>query len=119
MKDGFFSLITKYALILAGLYFLENVFSIMLNEFKPSDDSFELALWRPIVKSTFGILLNIVIALFLSHDIKEHRVKSKYVIVTTIFFRPVGVFVFLLFLSYQDRFLKPVDVGTDDSIIDS
>jgi len=119
MKDPVFSLIAKYALILAGLYFLDNLFTIMLNEFKPSYDSFEFTRWRPIVKSTFNILLNIVTALLLSHDIKEHRVKSKYVIVATILFRPVGVFVFLLFLSYQDRFLKPIDAGTDDSIIDS
>ena len=114
MKNQIFSLITKYALILAGLYFLENVFSFMLNEFKSSFELVEFARWRPIIKTSLTILLNIVVALFLSQDIKEHKVKTKYVLVTTILFRPVGVFVFLLFVLHQDRFVKPVDARTDD-----
>jgi hypothetical protein len=98
---------------------LENVFSIMLNEFKPSYDSLQFARWRPVISSNFSLLLNIVAALFLSQDIKAHKVKTKYVILTTVLFRPVGIFVFLLFLFYQDKLVIPADAGTDDSIIDS
>ncbi|HEY5918408.1 MAG TPA: hypothetical protein VIU13_13425 [Chryseolinea sp.] len=114
MKDRIFSLTCKYALILAGLYFLSDVYSIVLTEFKPGYDSLELAPWWPIINFAFSLLLNVVTVLFLSYDIRRHDVKTKYVIVTTILFRPVGVFVFLLFLFYQDRFVAQIEEPIDD-----
>ena len=114
MKNRIFTLISKYALILAGLYFLDNVYSIVLQEFRPGYDSLEFAPWWPIINFTFDVLLNIVTVLFLSQDIREHKVKTKYVIVTTILFRPVGVFIFLLFLFYQDRFVPQIEEPIGD-----
>ena len=114
MKDRVFSLITKYALILAGLYFLDNVFSVMLDELRSSYDLSEFVRWRSIIKTTFTILLNLVAGVFVLQDIRDHKVKTKYVFVTTMLFRPVGVFVFLLFVLYQDRFVKPQQARTED-----
>ena len=114
MKDRIFSLISKYALILAGLYFFDEVYSIVLKELRPSYDSLEFVRWSPMINFAFDILLNVVTVLFLLQDIREHKVKTKYVIVTTMFFRPVGVIVFLLFLFYQDRFVGQVEGPIDE-----
>jgi hypothetical protein len=114
MKDRIFSLITKYALILAGLYFLDDVYSIVVTEYRPVYDSPEFAPWWPIINFTFDMLLNIITVLFLLQDIREHKVRTKYVIVMTVIFRSIGVFVFLLFLFYQDRFVAQLEEPIDD-----
>jgi hypothetical protein len=103
MKDQYFGLITKYAILLSAFYILSFAFSRAIVEYAIMDDSaYNAAFWQS-VGFVFNILLNLLTAYILKKDIKKHNISTKYVLLSTILFRPLGVVSFFLFVLFQNR----------------
>jgi adenylate kinase family enzyme len=104
MKDKLFGLITKYSLLLSAFYILSFAFSRTIIQFEFSDETLSNAGLRQTAPLAFTILLNLITAYIVGRDIKKHSVKTKYVTLATIVYRPLGVFAFLFFLFIQDNY---------------
>jgi FtsH-binding integral membrane protein len=103
MKDQNFRLITKYALILSVFYIISFAFSRAVIEFEFKENFRDNVIYRQNAPFIFSIILNLITAFIVGQDIKKFNVKTKYVTLATIVYRPLGVFSFLLFLFFQDK----------------
>jgi hypothetical protein len=98
------NLIGKYALILATFSIITVAFQHLISSEEFSDDVIRNMLFHTYIPLAFSSLLNVVTALIVQRDIRKHAIKTKYIMVATIFYRPVGVFAFLLYLIFRERF---------------
>jgi hypothetical protein len=103
MKDQVFRLITKYSLLLTAFYILSFVFTRAIIEIDFGDNRAINTNIRQLAPFILNILLNLITAYIIGQDIKKFDIKTKYVILATIVFRPIGVFAFLLFFHFQDE----------------
>jgi hypothetical protein len=104
MKDNIFGLIAKYSLLLSGFYILSFVFTRTIIQIELTAETMDNVLIRQTAPFAFSFMLNLITAYIVRQDIKKNSVKTKYVMLGTIVYRPLGVFAFLLFLLFQDRF---------------
>jgi hypothetical protein len=103
MDTNYFKLVSKYAIVLTVLYLIEYVADIYINEFIYSG-TYDTTLWAMrLTPNLFTLVLNGVCALIVARDIRAHNVKTQYVIIATILFRPIGVCALLLYLYNHDR----------------
>jgi hypothetical protein len=58
--------------------------------------------YTTLVSSGLAIILSILVAVIVSRDIKKLGIKTNYVILATILFRPVGVCAFLLYAIHNE-----------------
>lgn len=98
------NIIGKYALILAMFAIIAVVFQYLISSKEFSDDPIRNMLLHTYIPLTFSLLLNVVTALIVQRDIRKNAIKTKYIMVATIFYRPIGVFAFLLYLIFRERF---------------
>ncbi|MCZ8216560.1 MAG: hypothetical protein O9262_10000 [Cyclobacteriaceae bacterium] len=103
MKDQIFRLITKYALLLTVFYILSFAFTRLIIEFDFNTSLIDSINIRQSAPLLFDIILNLITVYLVNQDRKRYKVKTKYVILATIVFRPLGVFAFLLFFHFQDQ----------------
>jgi hypothetical protein len=100
MADKNFKLISKYALLLAVSYLLE----FALDQYLMRVDSDDLTGTETILisaaKPVLTLLLNIVFAAIVYRDKVAQNIKTRYVILATVLYRPIGVVAFLLFSIY-------------------
>lgn len=102
MKEKIFGAIVKYALLLAIFYAISFAFSRTIRQFEPADiEGSSLMIWIQ-APYLFGFVLNLVTAYTVALDIKKHKVKTKYVILATTIYRPLGVIAFLLFFLLEE-----------------
>lgn len=103
-KDDFSKIIAKYALILIALYLFEYLLIIGI-KYAATIQLFDVTtmglLWH--LDAVMSILLNIIVALVIRHDIKRLEIKSKYLVLLTLLWRPLGVSLFLISLLNQNR----------------
>lgn len=106
MTDRNFKLISKYALLLSISYLLEVTF----NKYVRSFDIDLVTRTRQTLFSTAPYLLtflfNIITSLIVYRDKTAQNIKTKYVILATVLYRPIGVVAFLLYSIY--------DTGTEE-----
>lgn len=101
-KDDFSRIIAKYALILIIFYLAEYLF-ILGVRYAISIQVFEVRtlglLWY--LDTTLSIIFNIITALIIRNDINRLEIKTKYLVLMTLLWRPLGVSLFLLSLLNQ------------------
>ncbi len=97
MTDDKFKQISKYALILSITYLFEFVFNRYVKQFNldPEKRINETLISTAPYILTF--LLNIITAIIVYRDIVTKSIRTKYVILATVLYRPIGVVVFLLY----------------------
>src|SRR5687768_1266671 len=100
------NLIGKYALILAAFSIVTTVPQYLLPNMELSDEPVRNMLIQTYIPLALGVFLNLVTAFLVKQDIRKPNVKTKYIMVTTILYRPVGVIAFLLFRIFQEKFRK-------------
>lgn len=104
MNDRFiFFQITKYASLLALFNLLSYGFMRGWTEFqviRSYSDNFALL---AVVPFAVNGVLNLIMALLINQDIRKHQVKTKYITLATMVYRPIGVIAYLLFLFLQER----------------
>lgn len=102
MTDDKFKQISKYALILSISYLLE----FALNQYlKQSNIDFGTRTNEILVSTApfiLTLLLNIITAIIVYQDIVNKNLRTKYVILATVLYRPIGVVVFLLYSIYSN-----------------
>jgi hypothetical protein len=112
VRNQIFGLITKYALLLSALHFLIIAFNRIIFELEFSDEAMQTRLVRQgAAPLAFNFILNLITAYVVRLDIKKHQVKTSYVMLTTIVYRPLGVFTFLLFLFLQNSDKEQISEG--------
>lgn len=100
------NIIGKYASILAVFSIIAILPQYLLPNVIFSEERVTNMLYQTYIPLALGLLLNLITAFVVKQDIRKYNIKTKYIMVATILYRPVGVFAFLLFLIFQDRFSK-------------
>ena len=103
MTDRNFRLISKYALLLSISYLIELALTRYINQLDLELVAMEnrsLISTAPVV---FTFILNIITSLIVFRDKVAKRIETKYVIVATILYRPIGVVAFLLYSIYGNE----------------
>lgn len=98
-KQQVSGLIRKYALVMIGTYLIHFGFQA-LNNFYLKEAFYENrnSVWIPVMMLSSGLILNLVAALFVASDVRKYQPKSKYLILLTIVYRPLGVCLLLISL---------------------
>jgi Na+/phosphate symporter len=101
MIDRNFKLISKYAVLLSISYLLEFAFNRYVINFNVD----QVTRTNQILVSTapymLTLLLNIITSIIVYRDKVTQNVKTKYVILATVLYRPIGVVAFLLYSIYS------------------
>ena len=107
-------LIGKYALLLAIFYAAEYALGVYVSELEtlPIDVS---PFWRTYIPRAFGVLLNVVMAFIIYLDKERMGIETRFVMIATVLFKPIGVVAFLLCsMKSQGR----PDYDDDENILD-
>jgi hypothetical protein len=92
-----FRLIGKYALLLSIIYAFETIMWSVINMQPYFDELLSTAYVYYYVSYTVSIFFNIIIAVIINRDITGLKLKTSYVMLATLLFRPIGVCAFLLY----------------------
>ncbi|NQU51780.1 MAG: hypothetical protein HQ522_04510 [Bacteroidetes bacterium] len=100
--------IGKYALLLSFFYGIAILLNLLVKHYiaGTSDYILKSVLFTMPVGILF--LLNIITAFVIYKDIKKLNVNAKYAILLTIFYRPIGVLLFLLYVITKELNEKSV-----------
>jgi hypothetical protein len=101
MTNRNLKLISKHAVLLSISYVIELVLRRYVNQM---DLEFVTMEERGLISAApliFTFILNIISAVIVFRDKVTNKIQTKYVIVSTILYRPVGVVAFLLFSIYE------------------
>lgn len=92
-------LIGKYALLLGAFALLEYLVRQYFRE--ATLDFGDYQVLRATIPTGLTFLLNIVTALLIYADTKRTGIKTTYVTLATILYRPIGVCAFLLYIIFD------------------
>src|SRR5687767_13676355 len=102
MNNVVYKYIVKYSLMLGACSLLVYTADLALQYIPDNPDLTNNDLYMiNSIPSLLTYFLNLVVAFMLYVDIRKLNLPTRYVIVATIFFRPVGVCAFLLYLIYE------------------
>ena len=122
MSNRLYSMIGKYALLLSIFYLISYAFRWAANSYEFPFSLAENTFVRSTAPTIFDLLLNVVSAFVVHHDIAKSGLRTKYVVLTTVFYRPLGIVAFLLFLILQSKGITPAsqwnEVTSDPDILD-
>ncbi|CAN5412512.1 hypothetical protein BH10BAC4_BH10BAC4_22430 [soil metagenome] len=114
MSSSNLNSIGKYALILSVTYLLQILLVKVI-----TDHKYEFEMGWKLVRTSLvlvvSILLNISTAIIVFIDMRSRGVKTKYVIIATLLYRPAGVMAFLLYSIYGNE-NDVVQKGKDEQI---
>lgn len=98
-------LIRKYALWLSVSYGIEFLIMRFLTGYNLGLDWYDESTFQI---SLYGLitLLNVVMILVIKKDKDKFQVRTQYVYLATILYRPLGVCAFLLYMLYNEQPLK-------------
>ncbi|HCM76224.1 MAG TPA: hypothetical protein DIS90_07570 [Cytophagales bacterium] len=101
MTDTNFKLISKYALLLSISYILEFAFNRYVRSFNAElvTETNQILISTATYILTF--FLNIVTSIIVYRDIVTQNIKTRYVVLATVLYRPIGVVAFLLYSIYD------------------
>ena len=101
MSDKNFKLIGKYALLLSICYLLEIIFNDYASEQNTSlEGGWDLIFYYG-TYYLFSMTLNVITAVLIFQDKTKLNLNTRYVLVATLLYRPVGVIAFLLYAVYS------------------
>src|SRR3989339_917968 len=107
MTNNLFKIIGKYAILLVVFYGLEVLLGLSYKYFLTQTESYNV---NTIVMSATTILtyvLNIITAIIINIDRKKFEIEGKYSVLLAIFYRPIGIVLFLIYLIYKNLKEKP------------
>jgi hypothetical protein len=99
MTKDYSKLISRYALLLGAFALLEYFIRQYLRE--GALDFGEYQVLRATIPTALTFLLNIIMALLINADIKKLGMKTNYLTLATILYRPIGVCAFLLYIVFD------------------
>jgi hypothetical protein len=102
MTETVSKLIGKYAWTLAVMHLISFAFGRLMIEVRDNFD-FEILTILTSLPLAFGVLLNLVAAFMVRRDVKKYGVGTRYVMLATIVYRPLGIFAFLMFFLLSER----------------
>ncbi len=102
MNNSTIKFIGKYALILTIFYVIEFLTAQLIQYGIKEMGADDLYSYMPMFLMVFSFLLNVVTAIIVSSDKKKLNIVGKYAVLLTLFYRPVGVVLFLLYLINGD-----------------
>ena len=98
--------IAKYALLLSIFYGTKILLQQLIRHYTGSISDDKLKGILMTMPFAIMFLLNIITAFEIYKDIKKLKVNAKYSILLTIFFRPIGVLLFLLYVINEELYEK-------------
>ena len=90
--------IGKYALILSIFYGLEFLVSYFVGQKIKDPTDYEMNSYFLTGKIVISYLLNIVAAFIINSDKNKLEIDGKYSVLLTIFYRPIGIVLFLIYV---------------------
>jgi hypothetical protein len=101
MTNRNLKLISKYAVLLSISYIVELALRWYVNQMDLELVTMEERGFISAAPLIFTFILNIITAVIVFRDKEINKIETKYVIVATILYRPVGVVAFLLYSIYD------------------
>jgi len=103
-KSDFSKLITKYALVLIIFYLIQYLLSFANSYLIKVLEWVDITkFWLSYTAIAFGFIFNIITALIVRYDIKKLQLKSRYLILATLVWRPLGICLFFITIVNQAR----------------
>jgi hypothetical protein len=99
--------IGKYALLLSILYGISILLNYLIKYYADSISDYNLKSIILIIPAGILVLLNIITAVVIYNDMQKLEVNAKYAVLLTIFYRPIGVLLFLLYVINKELNEKP------------
>lgn len=103
INSQFRQLLIKYTLLLSIFYFLSFLLKKVMIELESDDAAGDYIFSRSMGAFFLEVLINVLTAYIIGLDIKKFQIRTKYVILATLLYRPIGVVSFLLFILLQHR----------------
>jgi len=97
MNKTAIQIIGKYALILSVLYIIEYAVVYLIGERLERSEP-QLYNYLTFARFSFPFLLNIITASIINSDKNKLEIEGKYSVLLTIFYRPIGVVLFLIYV---------------------
>ena len=107
MNNTAIKTIGKYALILTVFYGLEFLLGYFVNHLIKDSTDYEINSYLLSVKMFIPYLLNIIAALIVNADKKKMEIEGKYSVLLTIFYRPIGIVLFLIYVINKETKERP------------
>ena len=98
MNNVVIKTIGKYALLLTIFYVIDIAVGHYISYLSDKTENFETKSLLVSVPMIIRYLLNIVTAIIISFDKTRMSVTGKYSVLLTIFYRPIGIVLFLIYL---------------------
>lgn len=103
-KNEIAKIIAKYALILIVLYLIQYVFNFLLDNYLGKQDiDFTKKMWLSYISIGVTILFNLITAIIVNSDIRKLQLKTRFITVMTLVWRPLGICLFLISLINHSR----------------
>ena len=90
--------IRKYALILIVFYGLELLIRYFVSKMVDGSANHEINSYLITGRMILSVLLNIITAFIINSDKNRLEIDGKYSVLLTIFYRPIGVVIFLIYV---------------------
>ncbi|UBM61934.1 hypothetical protein LA303_11030 [Candidatus Sulfidibacterium hydrothermale] len=90
--------IGKYALLLSIFYVLEYIVEYLVGQKLGNSIAIETKSYLFTGKLFFPYLLNIITAFIINSDKNRLGIEGKYSVLLTIFYRPIGIVLFLVYV---------------------
>ena len=103
MTERNFKLISKYALLLSVSYVMEYAFNRYVRSFNTDLVTRTNQMLISITPFILILILNLITSLVVYRDKVTNNIKTKYVILATMLYRPIGVVAFILFSIYDSK----------------
>ncbi len=100
--------ISKYALLLAVFYGLEFLLKYIITQYVNESSDSILNSYLVNGNMLITLLLNIVAAFIINSDKNRLDIEGKYSVLLTIFYRPIGIVLFLIFVVNKSMNERPV-----------
>ena len=103
-KPDILKLISKYALILIILYLIQYVIDFSIDYYLKNIEEYDQTrFWISITPTLIYFVLNIVTALIVRSDINRIGLKSRFLTLMTLLWRPLGICLFFISVLYQSK----------------
>lgn len=98
MENRAIKLIGKYALLLCVLSGIQILINHLVSQLIKDSMGTEFETYLLVANNLFPFLLNAITAVFVYSDSRKENLECKYSILLTVFYRPIGVVLFLLYV---------------------
>lgn len=93
--------IGKYAIILSILYGVETLFNYFASPLLMEEGTFLNDILTHSSPLIFAFVINIIAAFIVNADKNKLKIEGKYAVLLTVFYHPIGVVLFLIYVVHQ------------------